>query len=897
MADEFVMTQEEDVFIMNKDSKRRRKLTDFQLEIIALKKHHGDKLLMFEHGYQFKFFGEDAIVISRALNYNLKPGWESTFEAPNGGFKSFASVTVNKAFKETAIRGLIGRGFKIGIVSSLICQDGVIRRRVSDVYSSGTSYYGGEEEEEKGGGCRSIVCLYETGDDVISVVSINAFLGNVIYDEFKDDLTRTGLRTRLMYLEPIEVILVGDEIASGRSEECVRQFKIMQESSVSDMIRIVKDVTSLNMGEMVKKVYDQGFSEGVFSFICNLEMGLMKCIEALIRYLEEFKLVMVLNRVEFYKNFEDVCEEYMVLDSIVLRNLEIFQNVSDFTERGTLMEFLDNTMTRMGRRELKQWLKRPLINRERIIKRREVIATIIEKRNSNQMKRMGQFLKLASGVDLPMEKMRIYNLKSSRIRVYKYLKFIEEAQVMWQGLNKGLYSVEAFGGGGARGQGLYEIFQRVIKVMNSEEVNELVRLKGMIHSPAAMDEKTGAVEDYFNGRHEGLGVLNEKRGLEMVIKAELEDELDRIRLIVRKPDLKWTHIPQGGYLVTVRVNEIGGVPEDWKRVHGTVNTVSYSTPKSFELVKKLNGVLQEVKRESDELFDKFMVDVNKGFAVVGEIGGVISEVDVLVSWGKVCERRGLNQVNLSDKAEINVRGMWNPVLSGVVIVNDVEFDGAIVMSGPNMGGKSTMMRSVGLNVIMNQVGGYVACDGGGASKASEANKANKASSGIGVFNKLIVRLGAGDDIMSGQSTFEREMVECLGVFQPSGGASLVLLDEIGRGTSSVDGNAIAWSVIEYLRDCEDTLSVVTTHYSDIQWMEGVEKWYMGYEEIGEDHHIKFTYMLKHGFCPRSFGIHCGQVSGVPSVVIDEAKAVADGVEREASGYRLAQMLMTVEDLY
>lgn len=849
------------------------RLTPFQQQVIDIKAKHLEKVLLFESGYQFKLYAQDAIAVAKSLNYNLKSGWGSTVEPLDSKFNSFASITINKGALDTSLKGFVGRGFKVGVVTMNVDTKGAIHREVTEVHSSGTSDMGG---------CKSIVSVFESGS-TITLACINIFLGRIVYDQFTDKFTRSELRTRLMYLEPNEIILVG--YPEEETTQCVQEFKQAHPREVSNMIRIVTMAKEeWDTADMLEYVRKESFCDEVFSFLSACSLELLRCFHSIMRYLEEYGLAKLLNNHQFYTHYEDIARDSVVLDAIVVRNLEVFQNTTDYTESGTLLSFLDHTTTRMGRRQLIEWIKHPLVNRSLISKRHGIVEAIIGKMGSIQMENVSKLLGIFGSIDMEVEQMRIMNMRSSRLEVYKFLKAIEQAYDLFNSdnLNKNLYTLDSLGS-----RDLHETLIGMIDTLNGDNVRELVKLKGMIHSPAAIDTKDNKSHqfEYFNGNHEELENLNRVRERIDKVSSEFDEELMTIRSLMKKPDLKWTHIQQGSYVVTVRRAEVAHVPVEWIKVHSTANTTSYHTPGTKVILNKLHDMEEEMKMECEVLFQKFMGKVNAHYGPLNALFKAVSAIDVLYSFAKVSIARNLHRPDVVDHPSINLIGCRNPVMLGMgqlYIPSDIHFTGTVVMSGPNMGGKSTVMRSVGMNIILNQVGCFVPCEVG---------------SEMGVFSKFVVRLGARDDLFGGRSTFEVEMLECAEAFRAleGGEPALVLLDEVGRGTSTRDGGCLAKSIAEYVRGFPNGLVVFVTHYPELEQLEGVSHYHMGYSivrggnvikgntDVELDDDVVFTYRLRKGFTKGSFGVYCAMLAGMERHIIENANSVSK--ERELADKR------------
>ncbi len=580
------------------------------------------------------------------------------------------------------------------------------------------------------------------------------------------------------------------------------------------------------------------------------DLLMVASINGLLNYLtatQKMKLEHI-HKIEVYQT-----TKYMSLDINARRNLEITEKMRDKSKKGTLLWVLDKTSTSMGGRLLRRYLNDPLIEVEEIHKRLDAVE---ELKNSPMLK--GEIiasLKKVYDIERLIGKISYGNangrdmvsLKNSIRELPNIKKLLEKAKSpLLTSLQKGLDELK--------------------------DVYELIE-KAIVDEPPISVKEGGLIK---KGYHEEVDELKTAttEGKNWLMKLELrEKEETGIK------NLKVGFNKVFGYYIEVTKSNLSLVPDRFIRKQTLTNGERYITEELKELEEKILGSEEKLIALEYELFLKVRADIARQIQRIQKTAFVVSTLDVLCSFATVAEDLNYVKPEVDDSGEIDIKGGRHPVIekmlpSGSFVENDTylnkEDDRLSIITGPNMAGKSTYMRQVALITLMAQVGSFV-----------PATKAK-----IGVVDKIFTRVGASDDLSMGQSTFMVEMMEVADILKEATANSLVILDEIGRGTSTYDGLSIAWAVAGYIADKEKcgAKTLFATHYHELTELEdkveGVKNYSIAVKEKGED--IIFLRKIVQGGTDESYGIHVAKLAGVPAPVVKRANEILKSLERKSA---------------
>ncbi len=546
--------------------------------------------------------------------------------------------------------------------------------------------------------------------------------------------------------------------------------------------------------------------------------------------------------------------EFMVLDSTTLRNLEVLRSVRDGSAKGTLLEVLDHTRTSMGSRLLRNWMQHPLMDIKAINDRSDGVEALfndlfLRSDIKDDLKRISDLERLV---------MRL-TLKRANGRDMISLKNSLEASADLQ-----------------------------VVLDDSETVSKCEALKGIagtisdLSSVVELIDRTIMEEPPLSIKDGGVIKPNYNSELDEISSAARDSKqwlrnfeaTEKKRTGIRS--LKVKHNNVFGYYIEVTSSNIHLVPDDYMRKQTLVNAERYITP---ELKEKESIILNSQERMSEmelQLFEGIVEEVLEKREEIQETASAIATLDVLNDLAEVASKRNYKRPTLNPSREISMKRARHPVIEDKVewgfVPNDLHLDGNenrfMILTGPNMAGKSTYMRQVALIAIMAQMGSFVPAD-----KAS-----------IGIVDRIFTRVGASDDLSRGQSTFMVEMLELANILNSATNRSLILLDEIGRGTSTFDGLSIAWAVTEFISD-KDKIggnTIFATHYHHLTGLEGTLDGVVNYSmAVKEDEKgITFLRKVRSGPASRSYGVEVADLAGIPPEVVDRAREILSKIEKE-----------------
>lgn len=889
---------------------KKVKLTDMEHQVWELKKDHLDKLLLVQVGYRYKFFGEDAQIASRILNIKLINGKISfNFDQPckdDHLYTSFAQSSIPLERLLVHVRRLLVRGYVVAVVDQMetaALREGseskgkVFQRKLSHVYSPGTFIT--DEDLDKNVNGKSILTLNEHSPHDLTIVSANVFVSQIVYDQFTDDFTRINLESRLHHLEPIEIITIGE--VSSQTKNCIDNFIKLHESQNCKIRLINVNHSKVQYSDILNELHSNIHSEDVFAFFAEQNYHLLECFQQLIRYIKNYNLHSIFNLFEIYHKFSDI-DKTTILDANVLSALEIFTNSTTGSVDGSLFAIIDKTMTKFGHRMLRNWLCRPLIDLPSISQRHEAVEYLTNKLNSVQVERVVAVLKNCPDLELMMA--RIYHGRSNRKEVYIFLKKICDILAVFRGIRSELITTDSID------SELLSSFFCELKEMANELV-ELDDMLNMIHSPNAIDTKSDDhIINYFNPKFFQYSEIQNALDKIDDVKRLLDSELDDIRKTLNNKDLQFHKVSNEPYLIQIRNSLVRNVPGDWIRVNATANCVRFRSPNTLKFYKKLQYQQEMLKNTCHLVFEKFTARINGYQSKITKVVKKLAVFDALVSFAIVSNINNYSKPKIVNFPTIKVKESRNPIAEKLLqervsprpssavsyIDNDFtmqeisNYSRIGLITGPNMGGKSSFMRQIGLIVILSQIGCFIPCSAG---------------STLGLFTNIQIRLGSNDDLFSGKSTFQVELSECRNMLSSCNketGNTLLLIDELGRGTSTVDGCSIAWSVLDYLAHDvgENVVVLFITHFKELEEFEAktngiVKNYHLNFNLLNNNQDIIFTYKISPGSSQGSYGVYCAKIAGIPNSVVTKAQEISHEVELQNEKNKCMKLIDVINE--
>ncbi len=800
---------------------------------LETKEQYKDCILFYRLGDFYEMFFEDAIIASRELEITLTgKDCGQAERAPMAGVPHHAA--------ETYAARLIEKGYKVAICEQL--EDpkktkGIVKRGVIRVLTPGTIVESNLLEEKKN---NYIMSIYKSGIYFgISVCDIST--GEFYSSEIKEENNFEILLDEIARFSPSEII------ANSMLFECKEEIEKIRERFSIYISRFNDKFFTDEIGNLQ---LDYNIIENKQE-VTNLgeKQLAVKSINALLEYLNETQMTSLehINTITIYN-----LSKYMSLDINARRNLEITEKMRDKSKKGTLLWVLDKTSTSMGGRLLRRWLNNPLLDVKEIEERLEAVKEL----KDNMMLRgdIIETLKKVYDIERLAGKMTYGNANARDMITLK--KSLEKLPNVKQVLLQ------------CNSKKLKELYQDLDEL---KDVWELIE-KSIVEDPPMGVKDGDIIKIGYNEEIDKLKLATTE-GKNWIIKLEAEEkEKTGIK------NLKVGYNKVFGYYIEVSKSYVSQVPDRFIRKQTLTNGERYITEELKTLENQILGAEEKVVNLEYNAFVEIRQEIAKNIKRLQKTANVVSTLDVLSSFAQVAEDMNYCMPTVDSNGIIDIKEGRHAVIEkmlgvGNFVPNDTYLDKnqnrLAVITGPNMAGKSTYMRQVALITLMAQVGSFV--------PATQAN--------IGVVDKIFTRVGASDDLSMGQSTFMVEMMEVATILKEATQNSLVILDEIGRGTSTYDGLSIAWAVAEYIADKEKcgAKTLFATHYHELielaDKQEGIKNYSIAVKEKGED--IIFLRKIVEGGTDESYGIHVARLAGVPKNVTQRANEILRSLERKS----------------
>jgi DNA mismatch repair protein MutS len=797
-------------------------------QYLRIKSQYPDTILFYRMGDFYEMFFEDAQVASRELEITLTSRNKADEESvPLCGVPHHAA--------DTYIAKLIQRGYKVAVCEQT--EDpkqakGLVDREVVRVITPGTVVEGDYLEEKS--------------NNYLMAVSHNGIgFGLVLLDLSTGDFrgcevgNMESVVTEAVRNDPREIII------SQELQE-IPEFDSLRQSIGRAFINILPQ-TYFDPRDTRRSLEEYGHILGEGTGEKPDSEEVLVAVGAVLRYVSENQRS-TLAHVKGLSHFH--VRDYMVVDEITKRNLELTQSLIEGKAQGSLLGLLDDSVTAMGARMLRQWLLYPLLDLKEIEQRLDAVEELIEKKMDSldlrealkevyDLERLNTRIAMgrANGRDLIALKMSIIRLPSVR-------KTLQEFQ------SSLLKEIRA-------------------SLDDLQDVGQVVEESIREDAPLTVREG-GIIKDGYNKELDELRrVIRE--GKTWIARLE-KDEKDRTAI----NSLKVRYNQVFGYYIEITKTHLDRVPEDYIRKQTLTNAERFITPRLKEYESQVLGAEEKINRLEYGLFEEIRKRVSGENRRIQNTASGLAQLDVLVSLARVAERSGYRRPSVHDGTSIVIHGGRHAVVerlrpSEVFVPNDVVCDShenqLLIITGPNMAGKSTFLRQVALIVLMAQIGSFVPVE----------------SASVGVVDRIFTRVGASDNLVQGQSTFMVEMMETARILSEATPKSLIILDEIGRGTSTFDGLSIAWAVAEYIHDAPDlgAKTLFATHYHELTELAltkpRVRNFSFAVREWNDE--IIFLRKIVPGGTSRSYGIQVARLAGLPKDVILRAKEILGNLEK------------------
>jgi DNA mismatch repair protein MutS len=792
------------------------------------KARHPDALIFFRVGDFYEFFNEDAVEGARLLGLTLT-------SRNNGSASAVPLAGVPARARDEYLERLVRLGRRVAVceqVEDPALARGLVRREVVETVTPGVVLADALLRERRN---NWLACIVADADGGFAVGSIDVSTGEVVVSVVDED----ALASEVDALDPQEILL--PKSWEGRVVQGLEgKLRTYRPDWIFDVNGAREEI---ERSYRVRSTTGLGFEES--------DHALVAVLGGMLTYLAEVQpgAVESLRPPQVRRG-----GGAMVLDEMTRRNLELtdpLRSDGDAQRSATLIDVIDETLTPMGARLLRNWMLRPLTDRDRIRDRHGAVSEWLVQAQARRgvRRELGEVRDLdrlaaraSAGRIAPRE---LGALRKS----LQHLPSVVEATVELESRRM----VELREG--------FDALEDLASFLDGAIADEL---------PATLGDG-GVIRQGFDAE---LDALREVRDGTQATIARLQTE-ERERTGI--PSLKVGYNKVFGYYIEVTRANLERVPEDYDRRQTIANGERFVTRGLKELEARVLGAEDRILEEESRLFATIRAEVAKHLTRIQKTADIVAEVDVLATFAQTAERNGYVRPEVHEEFALEIRGGRHPVVETMMprekfIPNDIVLDSGgriMILTGPNMAGKSTLLRQVGLIQLLAQVGSFVPAD----------------RARIAICDRIFTRVGASDNLVRGQSTFMVEMQETAAILNGATSRSLVLLDEIGRGTATYDGVSIAWAVTEYLHEWCGAKTIFATHYHELtqlaDLLPALVNQNVAVREIGQD--IVFLHRLQPGGADRSYGIEVGRLAGLPSGVVERAREILRELEGAHSG--------------
>lgn len=807
-----------------------KKLTPMMKQYMSIKEKHKDSILFFRLGDFYEMFFEDAITASKELEIALT-------QRDCGNDKKAPMCGIPHHVSEAYIAKLVEKGYKVAICNQLEDPSqakGIVDRDVVRIITPGTI----------------------TDTNVLDAKS-NNYLVSIYFDDIAVGLSYVDSSTGEMYTtehlgdEETSYNFVLDELGKIFPSEIICNERFMKKKKI---IKIIEGRINPYINIYDETIATETDWKSIISrHFCDSELEALEkksystlSAGILIDYLYDTQKDSLdhINEIEFYQP-----EEYMILDINTRTNLEIHETIIDRQKKGALIWILDKTSTAMGGRLLKSWIEQPLINIEEIKRRQEIIQIFVD--NIILMDQVKDCLKQIYDLERLIGKISygncnardLYSLKISIAMIPKLKEILSQS-------NEKL----------------------LIKLQNEidslDDIFEIID-RSIVDNPPISVREGGLIKQGYDKDLDELKKVSTE-GKQWLTNLESEEKL---RTGIR--NLKIGFNKKSGYFFEVTNSNLNLVPDHFIRKQTLTNSERYHTEELKNIETKILGAEDEIINIEYNIFQEIREKIKAETYRIQKVSKQISKIDVLNSFSQVAYKNNYIKPKLNNKGIINIVEGRHPVVeqsieNNMFVPNDTflgnEDNKLQIITGPNMAGKSTYMRQVAIITLLAQVGSFV--------PAKEAN--------ICIVDRIFTRIGAADNLSQGESTFMVEMNEVSNIIKHATKNSLIILDEVGRGTSTYDGLSIAWAIIEYIAENIGAKTMFATHYHELIELESkidsVKNLTILVEEKGDE--IIFLRKIVEGSTNNSYGIEVAKLAGINNQIINRASEILYQIEQK-----------------
>lgn len=821
----------------------------------------------------------------------------------------FASASIPVHRLSVHAKRLVAAGHKVGVVRQIetaaLKKAGDNRntpfvRKLTSLYTKGTYIDENGELDQQAEGAPSggyLLALTETkskgsGTDErvdVGILAVQPATGDIIYDNFEDGFMRSEIETRLLHISPCEFLIVG-ELTKG-TEKLVRHLSGSSTNVFGDRSRVERVPRSQTMAAEASAHVAQFYADGLkdasddrpatvlLEKVLKLPEPVTVCLSAMIEHLKEYGLEHIFNLTKYFQNFST--RSHMLINGTTLESLEVYRNSTDHSERGSLFWALDKTLTRFGQRLLRRWVGRPLLDQARLEERMAAVQELLDKQSTAPLDELEKLL-LSVKIDLERSLIRIYYGKCTRPELLSALQTLQRIATY--------YSAQRSTSSGTPFlAALLTSATGTLPLILDSVVSYLERINPQA---ARKDDKYGFFRDDFQTDD----IQDHQLGI-----AHVEHELDAHRAVaadkIKKSKVEYVTVAGIEYLIEVPNSEIKHVPASWSKISGTKKLSRFHTPEVLGLVAERDQHREALAAACDKAFKDLLAEISADYQPLRDAVAALATLDCLLSLSKVAAQAGYSRPTFlpsSSEPTISISQGRHPIAEHTLEAGYIPFTTtlahpsplAYLITGPNMGGKSSFVRALALVVLLAQIGSFVPAD----------------SLSLTLCDAIHTRTGAQDNLFAGESTFMVEVSETARILRSATPRSLVILDELGRGTSTHDGAAIAHAVLQHIVTETRCLTLFITHYQNlarvVDGLDGVKNVHMKFraDEGADGEEITFLYEVGEGVAHRSYGLNVARLARIPKKVLHVAAGKSAELELEVRTRRLRGACRMLSDI-
>lgn len=814
-------------------AKNDGKLSPMMLQYLNIKSKYGDTILFFRLGDFYEMFFEDAKTASKELDLVL-----TGRDCGQGEKAPMCGVPFHSA--DNYIAKLVSRGYKVAICEQMEDPSkvkGLVKRDVIRVITPGTVIEGNMLED----GANNYLCSICYGEKELGICFADVSTGEFHITALTGSDMENKLVNQLSTYSPKELIINAKALDLSNLEAFAKRINASVE---------VLDDEDFDFNFCTQQIIDTLKKEEISSLGVGHSKACVSALGSVIKYLKDTQKkdeIETPSEIDYYDD-----EQYMKLDISARRNLELTKSMMTGDKKHSLLWVVDKTKTAMGKRMIKSWIERPLMSIPKIVKRQNAVAQLVDSPMMRDSVR--EALTGVNDIERLMTRIVYGTANAKELKSLQYT--IEKLPELKSNLADSASAL------------LKDIYNSIDLL---EDICALIQ-NSIVDEPPFSVREGGMIKEGYNEEIDSLkAIMNDGAGVIASIEAEQRD-------LTGIPKLKVGYNRVFGYYIEVTNSYKDLVPETYIRKQTLANCERYITQELKELEGRIIGAKDRCVALEYEVFSSVRDIISGELPRIQKTAKSIANLDVLSSLAQVAVNNNYTCPMISNDGVIDIKEGRHPVVEALLedapfVSNDTLLDMAenrcSIITGPNMAGKSTYMRQIALISLLAQIGSFVPAK----------------SAKLGIVDAIFTRVGASDDLATGQSTFMVEMNEVATILKNATSASLIILDEIGRGTSTFDGMSIARAVLEFVckKNNLGAKSLFATHYHELTAMEGmiegVKNYSIAVKKRGDD--ITFLRRIVRGGADQSFGIEVAKLAGVPDSVVRRAKVILKELEKNA----------------